>query len=33
MIFFKMLNAAYLERHYIKMSSGTTFTANLVNPY
>lgn len=31
--FFKMLNAAYLERQYIKMSSVTTFTADLVNPY
>lgn len=23
----------YLEKYYIKMSSATNFTANLVNPY
>lgn len=33
MIFFKMVNATYSERQYIKMSSAANFTANFVNPY
>lgn len=33
MIFFKMLNATYLERQYIKMSLAANFIANLMNPY
>lgn len=28
-----MVNATYSESQYIKMSSATNFTANLVNPY